>query len=419
MREDYQAPRVPSRASRNWHYYRALVPRAIDCRVPMPSPPLPPLADVKVVEFCQVAAGPFCAMLLADYGAEVVKVEPPEGDAMRQWPPVNDGYSENFASINRGKQSVALDLKNPADRDFARALVLDADVLVENNRPGVMQRLGLGWDWFGPRKPSLVYCSISAFGQVGPRSTEGGFDLTIQAAAGVMSVTGEPEGEPVKCGVPLSDFAAGLYAAFSIAALIARVRAGGPGGTIDVPMFATTLAIAALQTSEYFGTGKNPRRLGSAHPRNAPYQAYRAKDGFFAIAAGNDKLWQAVCEVAGEPGWLADPRFASTTERARHQVALKELLEAHFAKEPAAQWLARFRAAGVPCAPINGYAEALADPQAASLGLVLPATLPGGRATRTVGCPVRLDAGAVAVNTQWPRLGEHTARLRAKMTEAK
>jgi crotonobetainyl-CoA:carnitine CoA-transferase CaiB-like acyl-CoA transferase len=276
MREDYQAPRVPSRASRNWHYYRVLVPCAIDCRVPMPSLPLPPLADVKVVEFCQVAAGPFCAMLLADYGAEVVKVEPPEGDAMRQWPPVNDGYSENFASINRGKQSVALDLKNPADRDFARALVLDADVLVENNRPGVMQRLGLGWDWFGPRKPSLVYCSISAFGQVGPRSTEGGFDLTIQAAAGVMSVTGEPEGEPVKCGVPLSDFAAGLYAAFSIAALIARVRAGGPGGTIDVPMFATTLAIAALQTSEYFGTGKNPRRLGSAHPRPSPIRRPRA-----------------------------------------------------------------------------------------------------------------------------------------------
>ena len=183
----------------------------------MPAVRSAPLAGIKVVEFCQVAAGPFCGMLLADYGAEVVKVEPPEGDAMRQWPPLSGGYSENFASINRGKKSVALDLKNPADRDFARALVLASDVLVENNRPGVMQRLGLGWDWFGPRKPSLVYCSISAFGQVGPRATEGGFDLTIQAASGVMSVTGEPDGAPVKCGVPLSDFNAGLYAAFSIA----------------------------------------------------------------------------------------------------------------------------------------------------------------------------------------------------------
>ena len=376
-----------------------------------------PLAGIKVVEFCQVAAGPFCGMLLADYGAGVVKVEPPEGDAMRQWPPVNDGYSENFASINRGKKSAALDLKNPADRDFARALVLQAEVLVENNRPGVMRRLGLGWDWFAPRKPSLVYCSISAFGQSGPRSTEGGFDLTIQAASGVMSVTGEEGGAPVKCGVPLSDFAAGLYAAFSIASLIARVRAGGPGGTIDVPMFATNIAIGALQTSEYFGTGKNPRRLGSAHPRNAPYQAYRAADGWFAIAAGNEKLWQSVCEVAGAPEWLRDARFASTTLRAKNQAVLKEMLESRFASASAADWIARFRAAGVPAAPINGYAEALADPQSAHLGLVVAATLPGGRETRTVGCPVRLDGDTVEVNATFPGLGEHTAALRAATKE--
>ena len=377
----------------------------------MPAPA--PLAGVKVVEFCQVAAGPFCGMLLADYGAEVVKVEPPEGDAMRQWPPVNGGYSENFASVNRGKKSVALDLKNPADRDLARALVLEADVLVENNRPGVMARLGLGWDWFGPRKPSLVYCAISAFGQVGPRSAEGGFDLTIQAATGVMSVTGEEGGPPVKCGVPISDFTAGLYAAFSIMALVTRVRAGGPGGTIDVPMFATTLAVAALQTSEYFGTGANPRKLGSAHPRNAPYQAFRAADGWFAIAAGNDKLWQAVCAVVGAPEWAGEARFASTTLRAANQVALKEMLEARFAAAQASEWLARFRAAGVPCAPINGYAEALADPQAVHLGLAVPATLPGGHATRTVGCPVRLDGTPVAIDATFPALGEHTRQLRA------
>ncbi|MGE0356410.1 MAG: CaiB/BaiF CoA transferase family protein [Burkholderiales bacterium] len=384
----------------------------------MSIPAAAPLAGTRVVEFCQVAAGPFCGMLLADYGAEVVKVEPPEGDAMRQWPPLSGGYSENFASINRGKKSVALDLKNPADRDFARALVLEADVLVENNRPGVMRRLGLGWDWFAPRKPSLVYCAISAFGQTGPRAAEGGFDLTIQAASGVMSVTGEEGGAPVKCGVPLSDFASGLYAAFSIAALLARVRAGGPGGTIDVPMFATNLAIAALQTSEYFGTGRNPRKLGSAHPRNAPYQAYRAADGWFAIAAGNEKLWQSVCEVVGAPEWTRDARFTTTTLRAANQSALKDLLEARFAGAGAAEWLARFRAAGVPCAPINGYAEALADPQAAHLGLVVPATLPGGHATRTVGCPVRLDGRAVAVSTSFPALGEHTEALRAAAKEA-
>jgi crotonobetainyl-CoA:carnitine CoA-transferase CaiB-like acyl-CoA transferase len=368
------------------------------------NPSFPLLSGIKVVEFCQVAAGPFCGMLLSDYGAAVTKIEPPQGDTLRQWPPITDGYSENFASLNRGKQSVALDLKQPADLERARQLVLQADVLVENNRPGAMQRLGLGWDWFGTRKPSLVYCSISAFGQTGPRASAGGFDVTVQAAAGVMSVTGEPGGAPVKCGVPIADFTAGLYAAFSIAAMIARVRNGGPGGQIDVPMFATTLAIAALQTSEYFGTGRNPRKLGSAHPRNAPYQAYKARDGWFVIAAGNNRLWAAVCDVVGMPALLDDERFLTPTLRAGHQVALKEILEQRFAEGDVAGWLARFEAAGVPNAPINGYAEALADPQADHLQLVREVALPSGRQTRTVVCPVWIDGAPVTVDATFPLL---------------
>lgn len=372
-----------------------------------------PLAGVRVVEFCQVAAGPFCAMLLADFGAEVIKVEPPGGDALRQWPPIRGGFSENFASLNRGKRSIVLDLKDAADRDLARSLVLDADVLVENNRPGAMQRLGLGWDWFGPRKPSLVYCSISAYGQTGPRTTEGGFDVTIQAAAGVMSVTGEPDGPPVKCGVPIADFGAGLYAAFAIASLLARVRAGGRGGHVDVPMFATTLAMAALQTSEYFGTGRDPRRLGSAHPRNAPYQAYRACDGWFVIAAGNDRLWRAVCAAADAPALLENPRFETTTLRATNQGALAALLGERFVLEDVEHWLARFVEAGVPCAPINGYGAALADPQAAHLGLVQPMTMPGGTRTSTVASPLRLDGAVLPVDLRVPALDEHGEALRA------
>lgn len=373
--------------------------------------PTLPLAGVKVIEFCQVAAGPFCGMLLADYGAEVVKIEPPEGDSLRQWPPIHGGFSENFASLNRGKRSVTLDLKQPPDLELARALVLEADVLVENNRPGVMQRLGLDWAWFKARKPTLIYCSISAFGQTGPRAGEGGFDLTIQAASGVMSVTGEPEGAPVKCGVPVSDFTAGLYAAFSIASLLARVRAGGEGGHIDVPMYATTLAIAALQTSEYFGTGRNPRKLGSAHPRNAPYQAYRASDGWFVLAAGNDKLWRAVAEVAGTTELIEDARFASPTLRATNQEVLRDLLEIAFMRAPAPHWLKLLREAGVPCAPINGYEEALNDPQAVHLELVRDMTLPGGHPTRTVGCPIRIDGEAPDVDTAPPALGADTAAL--------
>ena len=374
--------------------------------------PLKPLAGVRVLEFCQVAAGPFCGLLLADFGADVVKVEPPEGDALRTWPPLSQGYSENFASLNRGKRSIALDLKQPADHALALRLADEADVIVENNRPGVMQRLGLGPAALAARRPQAVYCSISAYGQDGPRGGEGGFDLTIQAAAGVMSVTGEPGGAPVKAGVPIADFASGLYAAYAIAALLARVRAGGPGGHIDVPMFGTTLAIAALQTSEFFGTGRNPAPLGSAHPRNAPYQAYAARDGHFAIAAGNNRLWAAVCETVGVPELLDDERFLTPTLRARHQRELKALLDPHFVTRDVADWLSAFATAGVPHAPINGYREALADPQAAHLQLVQPQVLPGGHGTRTVGCPLRLDGLPVPVDTRPPALDEHGPALR-------
>ena len=373
-----------------------------------------PLSGVRVVEFCSTAAGPFSTMLLSDMGAEVVKVEPPAGDGLRQWPPLNEGYSENFASLNRNKRSVALDLKTPADLALARALVLEADVVVENNRPGVMDRLGLGYASFAERRPQLLYCSISAYGQSGPRSGEGGFDLTVQAAAGVMSVTGEPDGAPVKCGVPLSDFASGLYAAFAIAAALANVRAGAKGAHIDVPMFGCTLGIAALQTSEYFGNGRSPSKLGSAHPRNAPYQAFQAGDGFFAIAAGNHKLWLEVCRVVGLPELATDARFVSTTDRARNQGTLKDILEAVFTQRPVAHWIDAFHAAGVPHARINDYAAALADPQTAHMEWVQPLTLPNGRETRTFASPIRLNGQGFPIRRAPPALGEHTAEIRER-----
>jgi crotonobetainyl-CoA:carnitine CoA-transferase CaiB-like acyl-CoA transferase len=261
-----------------------------------------PLNHIRVIEFCQIAAGPFAGMLLADMGADVIKVESPEGDGMRNWPPHTGGYSENFASLNRGKRSVVLDLKDKRQLQSARQLCLSADVVLENFRPGVMNRLGLGYEVLRAEKPALVYCSISAFGQQGPRAQEGGFDVTLQAIGGVMSVTGEPGGAPVKSGVPLTDFAAGLYAAFSIASSLFE----GKGRHIDVPMLGTTLAIAALQTSEYFGSGKDPKKLGSAHPRNAPYQAFRCKDGYFVMAAGNDDLFRCsifeYCPPGAKPG---------------------------------------------------------------------------------------------------------------------
>ncbi len=282
-------------------------------------------------------------MMLADFGAEVIKIEKPvTGDTLRAWPPINAGFSENFASLNRNKKSIALDLKDAAERALARDLALAADVVIENYRPGVMARNGLDFRTLSKIKPSLVYCSISAFGQTGPRSGEGGFDLTIQAAAGVMSVTGTPGEAPVKCGVPIADFAAGAYGAFAVSAALRKAAQTGQGEHIDVSMLGVTLGFAALQTSEYFGTGEDPQKLGSAHPRNAPYQAFRAKDGYFVMAAGNDRLWSSVCRVVERPEWVEDARFITTSERTKNQVELCALLEAIFSSSDAAHWVETF-----------------------------------------------------------------------------
>lgn len=374
-----------------------------------------PLSGVKIVEFCQVAAGPFCGMLLADMGADVIKVEPLEGDMLRQWPPISNGFSENFASLNRNKRSVALDLKSPAGRDAARRLILSADGVIENNRPGVMDRLGLGYASLKAEKPKLIYCSISAYGQTGPRAAEGGFDVTVQGMSGIMSVTGEPGGAPVKAGVPVSDFSAGLYAAFSFASLVAQVRAGGEGAHIDVSMLGASLAIGALQTSEYFGTGRDPVKLGSAHPRNAPYQAYPASDGYFVVAAGNNKLWHGVCDVIGRPDLAADERFATTADRARNQVLLADLLKPEFARFTVAEILAKLAGAGVPCGPINSYSQALADPQVEHMGWIKPIELPGGTRTRTFASPVRIGEIDPPIRRNPPGLGEHTAAVLAEL----
>lgn len=374
------------------------------------------LEGIRVIEICNVAAGPFCGMLLADMGADVVKVEPPgTGDTLRSWAPITDGYSENFASLNRNKRSVALNLKDAADQQLAAQLIAQADVLIENNRPGVMDRLGLGYQAMSGRNPKLVYCSISAYGQSGPRSQEGGFDLTLQAMSGLMSVTGEAGGAPVKCGVPVCDFTAGLYGAFSVVAALRTAQATGQGTHVDISMLGATLGIAALQTSQYFGTGVDPVKLGSAHPRNAPYQVFRCRDGYFGMAAGNDSLWKSVCDVVGRADLYADARFASTGLRATHQEALRDILEAIFAGDDADAWLGRFRQAGVPCAPINNYSDVLADPQVDHMQWVRDLTLPNGARTRTFVSPIRFDGHTADVARRPPALGEHNAEVLAEL----
>ncbi|MBI3919662.1 MAG: CoA transferase [Betaproteobacteria bacterium] len=320
-----------------------------------------PLSGIRVVEFCQVLAGPFCGCLLADMGADVIKVEAPDGDLMRQWPPLVDGYSQYFASVNRNKRSV------------------------------------------------------SAFGQSGPRAGEGGFDMTVQAISGVMSVTGEPDGRPAKCGIPIADFTTGLYAAYSVAAALRNVARGEPGAYIDVAMLGAMLGIANLQTSELFGAGRDPVRLGSAHPMNAPYAAFRCQDGYFALAAGTDKLWQAVCSGISRPDLAQDARFTSPSLRAAHQEALRDVLESEFAKYTAAELLDAFNARGVPCAPINRYSQVVADAQVEHMQWVENITLPDGHATRTVVSPQRISGRRLGVYRRPPALGEHTAEILAEL----
>jgi formyl-CoA transferase len=361
-----------------------------------------------VVEFCQVLAGPFCGCLLADMGADVIKVESPEGDVLRAWPPLVDGYSQYFASVNRNKRSVVLDLKKPDELAAAKALALSADVVLENFRPGVMARFGLDHASLARTRPSLVYCSVSAYGQTGPRATEGGFDMTVQAMSGLMSVTGEPGGRPAKSGIPVADFTAGLYAAFSVVCDLLKSRAQGIGDHLDVSMLGAMLGIAHLQTSELFGTGRDPVALGSAHPMNAPYAAFRARDGYFALAAGTNKLWEATCDGIQRRDLAQDPRFATPSLRAQNQNELRDLLEVEFAKYDAAQLLDILSRRGVPCAPINRYSQVLADPQVEHMGWVAEAELPNGVKTKTVISPQRVSGEATKVYRRPPALGEHT-----------
>ncbi|MGA1029015.1 MAG: CaiB/BaiF CoA transferase family protein [Burkholderiaceae bacterium] len=381
-----------------------------------PSSSSRPLEGLRVLEFGQIAAGPFAGSLLADLGADVVKVERPDGgDGMRVWPPINKtsqgSYSENFASVNRNKRSITADMKSAKDLAHLKALAAKADILLENFRPGVLDRLGLGYEALAALNPGLVYCSISGYGQEGPYAQKGAFDVTVQAMSGLMSVTGEEGAPPVKAGVPVGDFGAGLYAVVCILAAVHKRHATGLGARIDCSMLGGLLGMAALQTSEFFGTGQVPKRLGSAHPRNAPYKAFKASDDYFVIAAGNDKLWQTVCELVGLPELAEAPDFKTQLDRARNQTKMNTYLDPVFVQKSASEWLVLFDKAGVPCAPINNYADILSDPHVKAMQWVQPIDLPNGATTQTVAFPMRLAGVDLLQVKAPPQLGEHNAEV--------
>jgi crotonobetainyl-CoA:carnitine CoA-transferase CaiB-like acyl-CoA transferase len=370
----------------------------------------PALDGILVADLSRVLAGPLCTMTLGDLGADVIKVERPDGgDDTRTWgPPWVEEGATYYLGLNRNKRSVALDLKDPGDLALARELCARADVVVESFRPGTVDRLGLGYEDVARSNPRVVYCSVSAFGSGQRAAALPGYDLLLQAMSGLMSVTGEPDGRPLKVGAPLIDVMCGLNATIGVlAALQARGR-DGIGQRVEVSLMDTALAGLLNQASAHVNTGAVPGRLGNRHPSIAPYETFAAADGDFAVAVGNDAIFARLCRVIGREELVGDERFATNAARRAHLEELGAELEAAFAAATADEWVARLGEAGVPAGPINDIGQAFAF--ATALGLDPVDETEG---VRTVRSPVRLGATPAAVRRRPPRLGEHSDEIRA------
>ncbi|HEX7126577.1 MAG TPA: CoA transferase [Thermodesulfobacteriota bacterium] len=365
-----------------------------------------PLEGIRVVDQTQVMAGPSCSQLLGDMGAEVIKVEPPDGDSTRRQLGVDPRSA--FLAVNRNKRGITLDLKQPEGVAVFTRLIATADVAVENFRPGVAARLGVDYARLREVNPRLVYCSISGFGQSGPYASRGGFDLVAQGMSGIMSVTGAEGGPPVKVGVPVTDLGAGLFAAFGILCALRARRVTGRGQFVDTSLFEAGLALSVWEATEYWFTGRVPRRLGTAHRLNAPYQALRASDGYFTVGGANERMWHRLAEALGLPELITDPRFAAPGDRHDNRNELAEILERVTVTRPRAHWMAVLERAGVPCGPIYTVPEALADPHAQARGMVQEIDHPTAGRVKVLGNPVKLEKSPAAVRKAAPRLGEDT-----------
>lgn len=374
------------------------------------------LEHVTVIDLTQVMAGPSCCQLLGDLGANVIKVEPVgNGDHTRQsmGHRLPHGESSAFLAVNRNKRSIALDLKQHAGRDVFEKLVRGADVLVENFRPGVTKRLGIDYPTLSAVNSRLVYASISGFGQTGPYADRPGYDLIAQAMSGIMSVTGDPDGTPAKCGVPVADLAAGLYCAVGIlTACIARERTGR-GQYIDTSLYEAAMALSVWETAELWATGRVPQALGSAHRMSAPYQALRTRDGYITVGGNNPRLWQRLCQVLGREDLVDDPRFATNADRVAHRDALADELESVLSRRDTQQWVDLLLDAGVPAGPLRDYRQACEDPHTLAREMVVRMDHPVEGQVRGLGVPVKLSDTPGQVRRAAPVLGEHTDEILA------
>ena len=369
------------------------------------------LQGIRVVDATQVMAGPYCTMLLADLGADVIKIEPPAGDMTRRMPGGVGSDTPAFNAVNRGKRSIVLDLKSPAGRDAAARLAASADIFTENSRPGVMAGLGLDYATLAARNPGLIYASISGYGQTGPYSAKGGLDLIAQGVAGIMSVTGEAGGRPVKSGVPLTDLGAALFAVVGILAALVHRQRTGVGQQVDTSLVEAGVALSVWEATEFFAGAGLPGPLGSAHRMVAPYQAIRCADGYVTIGASTDRLFGQLCEALGHPEWAGMSEFADNPSRVRNRSALAERIESVTIHQSKSHWLSAFDARDIPCGPINSYAEAFADPQIVAREMVVDVNHPTLGQVRTLGSPLKLTATPMTVRRPAPRLGEHTEEV--------
>ncbi|AUN96078.1 CoA transferase [Pseudazoarcus pumilus] len=372
-----------------------------------------PLAGVKVLELAQIMAGPTCGTLLADMGADVIKVEKiPGGDDSRRYaePQVN-GESAAFMMLNRNKRSIALNLKTEGGREVLRRLVKDADVLFENYRKGTMEKLGVGYDALRKINPALIWCSISGYGQTGPYAERGGFDLIAQGVSGIMSITGDPGGPPVKSGPPVTDINAGLLATIGIVSAYVHRLKTGEGQFVDTSLMEAGIQQTFWQSAIYFATGVSPKPTGSAHVLAAPYQAFPTADGWINIGGANQANWERIATLVGAPELIEDARFATNSDRMANREELARLLGDHLKQRSTADWLEDLDAAGIPAGPINDIAAMAADPQTLARQMVVELDHPRAGRTRALGLPIKFSETPGKVVTPAPTLGQHTREV--------
>ena len=367
-----------------------------------------------MLDVTQVMAGPFCTMLLADLGADVIKIEPPAGDSTRTMPGAVGSDSPSFNAVNRGKRSVVLNLKTPGGQDALKQLARTADILVENYRPGVLAALGLDYESLAPLNPRLIYASISGYGQTGPDRHKGGFDLVAQGISGIMSITGEAGGPPVKAGIPLTDLGAGLFALIAILAAVEHRHRTGRGQYVDTSLVDAGVALSVWEATEYFAGLGLPQPKGSAHRMYAPYQAIRCADGYITLGTANDRLFRRFCDLLQHPEWATDPEFADNTKRVRNQPALAAQIEAVTREHPRAYWLALFEANEIPCGPINDYQQVFADPHVTAREMVVEVEHPTLGRIRSLGSALKMSETPTNPRRRAPLLGEHTEEVLAE-----